>query len=92
MNEFQREQVLEERAGERQRIQNARMLADLVRQQRGGSGDDNVSRAAKRAFAVSFLLMLCIISFYFDVMLIVRVAFRSTHFEGRDKGKVEQVG
>ncbi|KAH9474656.1 RNA polymerase-associated protein [Psilocybe cubensis] len=48
MTEFQREQVLEERAGERQRIQNARMLADLVRQQRGGSGDDSVSRAAKR--------------------------------------------
>lgn len=65
MNEFQREQVLEERAGERQRIQNARMLADLVRQQRGGSGDDSVSRAAKREFAISITLMLRIISCIF---------------------------
>ncbi|KAF8960863.1 hypothetical protein BDZ97DRAFT_1273077 [Flammula alnicola] len=51
MTEFQREQILEERSGERQRIQNAKMLADLVRQQqRGGAigADDSVSRAAKR--------------------------------------------
>ena len=54
MTEFQREQILEERSGERQKIQNAKMLADLVRQQqRGGSGaaaDESVARAAKRAF------------------------------------------
>jgi RNA polymerase-associated protein RTF1 len=51
MTEFQREQILEERSGERQKIQNAKMLADLVRQQqRGGAGgvDESVSRAAKR--------------------------------------------
>jgi RNA polymerase-associated protein RTF1 len=53
MNEFQREQILEERAADKQRVQNARMLADLVRsQQRGGAAgaEDSVSRAAKRMF------------------------------------------
>ncbi|CAA7268808.1 unnamed protein product [Cyclocybe aegerita] len=51
MTEFRREQILEERAEERQRLQNAKMLADMVRQQQGGGGasaDDSVSRAAKR--------------------------------------------
>jgi len=51
MNEFQREQILEERAAARQQVQKVRMLADLVKsQQRGGAAgaEDSVSRAAKR--------------------------------------------
>ncbi|KAF8909629.1 hypothetical protein CPB84DRAFT_1765028 [Gymnopilus junonius] len=51
MTEFQREQILEERAGERQSVLNAKTLANLVRQQqRGGvvNVEDSVSRAAKR--------------------------------------------
>ena len=57
MNEFQREQIFEERAAEKQRVQNARMFADLVKsQQRGGAagGEDSVSRAAKRMFQFVF--------------------------------------
>jgi len=53
MNEFQREQIHQERAADRQHVQNTWMLADLVRsQQRGGAAgaEDGVSRAAKRAF------------------------------------------
>ena len=60
MNEFQREQILEERAADKQRVQNARMLADLVRsQQRGGAAgaEDSVSRAAKRM--LHFRLFFC---------------------------------
>jgi len=50
MTEVRREQILEERAEERQRLQNARQIADLVRQQRSGvpAAEENVSRAAKR--------------------------------------------
>ncbi|KDR77150.1 hypothetical protein GALMADRAFT_246379 [Galerina marginata CBS 339.88] len=51
MTEFQREQILEERAGERQSMLNAKALANLLRQQqRGGTAnmDDSVARAAKR--------------------------------------------
>jgi len=50
MTEVRREQILEERAEERQRLQNARQIADLVRQQRSGvpTAEENVSRAAKR--------------------------------------------
>jgi RNA polymerase-associated protein RTF1 len=50
MTEVRREQILEERAEERQRLQNARQIADLVRQQRSGVpvAEENVSRAAKR--------------------------------------------
>ncbi|PPQ76853.1 hypothetical protein CVT26_002304 [Gymnopilus dilepis] len=51
LTEFQREQILEERAGERQSILNARTLANLVRQQQRGAAvnvEDSVSRAAKR--------------------------------------------
>jgi len=58
MNEFQREQIFEERAAEKQRAQNVRMLADLVKsQQRGGAAgaEDSVSRAAKRTLHSSFL-------------------------------------
>ncbi len=50
MTEVRREQILEERAEERQRLQNSRQIADLVRQQRSGvpAAEENVSRAAKR--------------------------------------------
>ena len=54
MTEFNRERILEERSEQKQRLQNARALADMVKQQqRGGGGgvapgDDSVSRAAKR--------------------------------------------
>ena len=50
MTEVRREQILEERAEEKQRIQNARQIADLVRQQRSGVSnvEENVSRATKR--------------------------------------------
>ena len=65
MTEFNREQILEERSEQKQRIQNARTFADMVKQQqRGGGGgvapgDDSVSRAAKRVlFCLSFVSML----------------------------------
>jgi hypothetical protein len=52
MTEFNRERNLEERSEQKQHLQNARALEDLVnKQQRGGGvtpGDDSVSRAAKR--------------------------------------------
>jgi RNA polymerase-associated protein RTF1 len=52
MTEIRREQILEERAGEKQRLQNRRQVADLVRQQRSGgiNNEESVSKAAKRAF------------------------------------------
>lgn len=52
MTEFNRERILEERSEQKQRLQNARALADMVKQQQrgAGGGDDNVSRAAKRMF------------------------------------------
>lgn len=57
MTEFNRERILEERSEQKQRLQNARALADMVKQQQrgaggGASGDDNVSRAAKRMICV----------------------------------------
>jgi RNA polymerase-associated protein RTF1 len=61
MTEFNRERILEERSEQKQRLQTARALDDMVkRQQRGGGGvapgDDSVSRAAKRmAFLRLFL-------------------------------------
>ena len=61
MTEFNRERILEERSEQKQRIHNARVLANMVKQQqRGGSGggvpgDDSVSRAAKRMSDYSFL-------------------------------------
>ena len=60
MTEFNRERILEERSEKKQRLQTARALEDMVKQQqRGGAapGDDSVSRAAKRmlSFFVSFL-------------------------------------
>ena len=71
MTEFNRERILEERSEKKQRLQNARALADMVKQQQrggggGGSGsgvvpgDDSVSRAAKRMpnFLCSFISML----------------------------------
>lgn len=51
MTEFNRERILEERSEQKQHLQNVRALEDMVKQQqRGGvaSGDDSVSRAAKR--------------------------------------------
>ena len=54
MTEFNRERILEERSEQKQRLQTARALDDMVKQQqRGGvaSGDDSVSRAAKRMFS-----------------------------------------
>ena len=52
MTEFNRERILEERSEQKQRLQNMRVFADMVKQQqRGGGvapGDDSVSRAAKR--------------------------------------------
>lgn len=50
MTEIRREQILEERAEEKQRLQNARQIADLVRQQRSGvtNAEEGVSRATKR--------------------------------------------
>lgn len=50
MTEIRREQILEERAEEKQRLQNSRQIADLVRQQRSGTtnNEESVSRAAKR--------------------------------------------
>jgi RNA polymerase-associated protein RTF1 len=59
MTEIRREQILEERAEEKQRLQNSRQIADLVRQQRSGTtnNEESVSRAAKRAFcSVLFVL------------------------------------
>ena len=63
MTEFNRERILEERSEQKQRLQNARALADMVKQQqRGGSGvasgDDNVSRAAKRMPYLFFMSVL----------------------------------
>lgn len=57
MTEFQREQILEERLEEKQKLQNARTLADMVRQQQrngGASADDSHSRGAKRMSFVTF--------------------------------------
>ena len=54
MTEFSREQILEARSEQKQRLQTARALDDMVKQQQRGSGggvapgDDSVSRAAKR--------------------------------------------
>ena len=60
MTEFNRERILEERSEQKQRLQNARALADMVKQQqRGGGvtpGDDSVSRAAKRMLSCVFFL------------------------------------
>lgn len=52
MTEIRREHILEERAEDKQRRQNARQFADLVKQQRSGAptNDESVSRASKRAF------------------------------------------
>ena len=57
MTEVRREQILEERAEEKQLLQNSRQIADLVRQQRTGAAntDESVSRAAKRAFLTSMI-------------------------------------
>jgi RNA polymerase-associated protein RTF1 len=67
MTEFNREQILEERSEQKQRLQTARALDDMVKLQlRGGvaPGDDSVSRAAKR-----MLLFLChsLVSLLMDV-------------------------
>ena len=73
MNEFRREQILEERAADRQRVQNARMLADLVKsQQRGGAAgaEDSVSRAAKRTLHRLFVIGWC---------SLIILAYRLTH-------------
>jgi RNA polymerase-associated protein RTF1 len=68
MTEFNRERILEERSEQKQHLQNARALADMVKQQqRGGSGggvppgDDSVSRAAKRMLYTlsSICILMC---------------------------------
>lgn len=54
MTEFNRERILEERSEQKQRLQTARALEDMVKQQQRGGvalGDDSVSRAAKRMFS-----------------------------------------
>jgi RNA polymerase-associated protein RTF1 len=59
MTEFNRERILEERSEQKQRLQTARALEDMVKQQlRGGvaPGDDSVSRAAKRMLSSLFFL------------------------------------
>ena len=52
MTEVRREQILEARAEEKQRLQNTRQIADLVRRQRSGAAnnDETVSRTTKRTF------------------------------------------
>lgn len=60
MTEFNRERILEERSEQKQRLQTARALEDMVKQQQRGGvahGDDSVSRAAKRmrSFFVSLI-------------------------------------
>lgn len=82
MTEVRREQILEERAAERQRIQNARQIADLVRQQRTGAAntDESVSRAAKRAF----------IQTDFFLVGLTKMRDRPTHCAWGDEGEGEQ--
>jgi hypothetical protein len=52
MTEIQREQILEEQAEEKQHLQNAWQIADLVRQQRSeaANNDETVLRATKCTF------------------------------------------
>ena len=64
MTEFNRERILEERSEQKQHLQNARALEDLVKQQQRGGvalGDDSVSRAAKRMLSFLCLSLGCIL-------------------------------